>query len=240
MVVPVERNEQLMSYGFYKLRELKLSGSTRVRLTIVQPNAVSMDPIRVWETTAAEILDWGYRVLIPGMVKTETSDERAPGMHCQFCPAKLHCAEALAVYKVYSNQDTETRAVRLTDAELGELGAMRPVAAFVGKAVDKEILRRQMLGTQIPGFKIVSQKANRVWKTGADEVFRSLPGSYNEPTLKSPAQMEEVLGLKDLVQTWAYKPDTGYTTAPEGDRRKAVTLQKTADAFAHYKPGEDL
>lgn len=103
------------------------------------------------------------------------------------------------------------------------------------KAVEEEIYKRANRGLKVPGTKLVWKKANRVFKSGADEVFKNEFGdqAFTKPALKSPAEMEKVsAGAKTLVHEWAYTPQTGLTVADEDDNRPEVKVQTSTEAFA--------
>lgn len=230
VVVPVENNAQLMYYAFLALMKLDTNECREVELVIAQPRVPN--GIQTWNVSAADIFMWGFETLIPGMVNTQNpSAARETGKHCQFCPAKLICPEALAVYDGL----TATPAVaRISDEDLDQRYAAIPVAMFVKKAIEAEIQIRMMKGDKFASAKLVEQKADRVWKPGAEAIFQKFDGAYDPPKMKSPAQMEKVPLLKDKVAEWAHKPNTGYTIASIDDRRRAVSSPSAADTFQHY------
>ncbi len=233
VIVEVEENLQIMYYVFCKISKWNARPSMRIRLTIVQPRAFHKDgPIRSWDTTAEYILNWGYKVLLPAMLNTEISDELNPGKHCQFCPAMkvLACPAALAWF----DEATEETPMNITDQQLAERFARISVVMFVKKAIEQEVLKRTLEGHKLDDVKLVQQKANRVWKDGSKVVFQDNKDAWTEPSLKSPAEMEKIAGLKDLVKSWAYTPNTGYVAVPTSDRRREVSLPSAADAFQQY------
>jgi len=72
-----------------------------------------------------------------------------------------------------------------------------------------------------------------VFKDGAIEALQELgPAIYTTPELKSPSQIEKIGSrAKELVKEWAYMPAVGLTVAPITDKRQAVKVQTTAEAF---------
>jgi hypothetical protein len=234
VVVDAENNFQLLYYAFCKL--MKLKGIQRVKMTICQPRAIHWaGPIRSWEVDAQEVFEWGNEVLLPAMHAAETSNELHPGSHCQFCPAKLYCKAAL---DVFDESTAEANAVAMSDEMLAERFSKIQVVMFVKKAIEQEVLKRTLDGHTLPGVKLVQQKADRVWKDGAELIFRNKPEAWTEPQLKSPAKMEKITGLSSLVVHCAFKPATGYVAAREDDRRHAVTLPSAGDAFQSYATKE--
>jgi hypothetical protein len=93
-----------------------------------------------------------------------------------------------------------------------------------------------MQGKNVPGTKLVHKKANRVWKGGAEAVFREQFGDKAvwPTTLKSPAEMEKVnTDAKALVKEFAYTPESGLTLALESDKRSAVPVRTAEQVFGH-------
>ena len=231
VVVSVYQNAQLLYYAFCKL--LEHPATRRVRMTIVQPRGFHPEgTIRHWETDAETVMDWGINVLVPAMKTAEVSDERNPGDVCQFCPAKLYCPEALALFDEASVPIAEG----MSDERLNERYSKIPVVAFVRKALEKEVLRRQLLGHKFESAKLVQQKADRRFKDGALTIFSDRFGdaAFTPPELKSPAQMEKLPGAKELVAFWSFKPQTTLVTAQITDKRTAVKPQSGAEVFKNY------
>ena len=60
-----------------------------VRMTIVQPHAGG---VKTWETSYAELLDWGANTVRPQAEKAYRGEgEQVPGSWCQFCKLKGGC-----------------------------------------------------------------------------------------------------------------------------------------------------
>ena len=75
---------------------------------------------------------------------------------------------------------------------------------------------------------------NRVFKAGAEEILKARlgPEVYITPTLKGPAQIEELgKAAKDLVAEWAFTPRTGTTVALWDDKRVAIKVTSSQQAF---------
>jgi len=87
-------------------------------------------------------------------------------------------------------------------------------------------------GKPIPGYKLVSKRANRKWSNeerAAQTLLSAMgPDAYTKK-LVSPAQAEKAikkLGLSPeaILQGLVYKPEAGLTLAPTTDKRKAVSV----------------
>ena len=91
--VEVEHNEQLMIYGLGACSRYA-DENTTIELTIVQPLGFHKDgPIRSWDISASDLVDWGFNVLKPGI---EACLEKEPVFNagvnqCKFCSAKSVC-----------------------------------------------------------------------------------------------------------------------------------------------------
>ena len=137
----------------------------------------------------------------------------------------LFGAAATADHKVVINLD---------DTSLGRSYQYTAAVKSYLKALEEETLRRLMAGKTVPGTKLVNKKANRIFKDGAEVVFTTHfeADAFTKPTLKSPAQLEE-LGptAKKLVSEWAYTPVSGLTVALESDKRVAQKVEPGSAVF---------
>lgn len=231
IIVEVEENPQIMYYAYGILR-LHPDVET-VSLGIVQPRGFHPDgPIRTWEVSAEYIRNWAEMVLLPAMHRTEFDDTLDAGPWCRFCPAKLVCPMLTALFEAACNANPK-HIINLSDESIGHSYQYIPPVKSYLKALEEETLRRLMANHTIGGVKLVNKKANRVFKPGAVDALAVLGEDiYTKPEIKSPSQLEE-LGerAKKLVREWAYTPQTGYTVALETDKRPAVKVQSTAEAF---------
>jgi hypothetical protein len=237
--IPVEayRNGQLMYYGVGALHELKHEGSAfeNAEFVIVQPrNYHGMGPVRRWRTTVDELAGWMDNELLPAVDRTR--DENAAleaGDHCRFCPAKLICPELQDIAREFLDM-AEKSPKPLTDEDIAAwLGQKQALQHFL-KALDDEAFNRMLQGHNLPGFKLVKKQAKREWADGAEEALKDKLGEKAyETKLKTPAQVEKMSGMGDLVRQHSHKPDTGRTLAPESDSRPSLTPVSPQDAFGH-------
>lgn len=232
IAVDAEHNPQLMYYAFGFLEEY--SEVDKVTLRIVQPRAFHPDgQIREWHTTAAAIRQWFEEVLLPGMLRTEMEAQFDAGPWCRFCPAKLVCPMLTHLFKAACTANPQT-VVNVTDQSLGLSYAKIQGVKFYMKALEDEVFRRLNTGVAVPGTKLVPKKANRIYKTDAQKVFQEKFGdeAMTKVELKSPAEMEKLgPAAKLLVKEYAYTPQTGLTVALDDDKRPAVKVQSTTEAF---------
>jgi hypothetical protein len=226
-----------MYYGVGALHELKKDGANyeNIEFVIVQPrNYHGMGPVRRWRTTVDELAGWMDNELLPAVDRTR--DENAAleaGDHCRFCPAKLICPELQDIAREFLDM-AEKSPKPLTDEDIAAwLGQKQALQHFL-KALDDEAFNRMLQGHNLPGFKLVKKQAKREWADGAEEALKDKLGEKAyETKLKTPAQVEKMSGMGDLVRQHSHKPDTGRTLAPESDSRPSLTPVSPQDAFGH-------
>ncbi len=230
VVVEVKNNPQLMYYAFMVIDQLEdFDDAEPVTLTIVQPR-VSWHPdgqVRSWETTVGAIKEWAFQTLRPAMQRTQLDTYLDPGEHCRFCPAKLVCPTFLVIAD-RARALTLADVKRMTHEQLARCLADVPLIRMAAAALTNEAKYRAIQGEQLPGWKLVKTKADRVWKDAAPVAERF---GYQPQKIKSPAQVENEPGGKAFVAEYAFSPDAGYDLAPESDRRKAVTIEKGSVLF---------
>jgi hypothetical protein len=224
-------NPQLKYYAYGALQ--KHPDAREVVMYIVQPRGFHMDgPVRGWPMKADALCEWVEKDLVPAMKRTETDPALDIGDHCRFCPAKLVCPEmGKAMYELLDGEKPDL----VPDVSLAGKWEKAQALKHLIKAIEAEVARRLNDGRAIPGIKLVDGKANRIWKDGAEALFRQRFGdqAFEPPSFKSPAEMEKIgPAAKSLVHEWAYKPQGKPTVAPDDDPRPAIKVQKGSDVFA--------
>ena len=231
--VDVEENPQLMYYAFGFL--LLHPEVETVRLRIVQPRIAWAEPIKTWIAKADYIRDWVADKLVPAMQLTEIDGaELDAGSWCRFCPAKLICPMMASLFGAAMKTNPKSL-VELSDMSLGRSYQYKAAVTSFLKALEDETFRRLNLGQMKGcGVKLVPKKANRVFKPEALAVFKKEIGddAWTKPELKSPAELEKLGAVaKELVKEYAYTPQTGLTVAVDTDKRVAVKVETTQQAF---------
>ena len=233
IAVDVEDNPQLMYYAYGILKdhpEIK-----RVRLTIVQPRGFHPDgPRRPWKVEADYIRSWAEKTLVPAMLRTQIDNTLDPGSWCRFCPAKLVCPVLVSLFGAAALADANL-IVNLSEQALSLSWQKVDAVKFYIKALQGEAFQRANAGKELPDLKLVYQKANRVWKSDAEAVFKGRFGekAYSYPEFKSPAEMDSVAPeAPALVKEYAYTPKTNLTLAHVSDKRPAVPVQTAAEVFS--------
>jgi hypothetical protein len=236
VMVDADENPQLMYYAYLLLTKLDLQDAHewKVELEIVQPRGFhQLGPIRTWETDAQYILDWGNSVLLPAMEVAQVELDFNAGDWCRFCPAKLVCPLMNSLFGAAMKADPKEIKELTMDEIARSYQHVQAVEQYV-RALKEEAYRRLFTGETHEAIKLVPKKANRVWNGDAAAVFKEKFGAkaFTEPTIKSPAEMEKIDGeAKALVKQHAYTPQTGLTVALASDKRPAVKVETTIQAF---------
>jgi hypothetical protein len=232
VAVDVEWNPQLLYYAYGLLRHYPTV--TEVELGIVQPRGFHPDgTVRTWTIDADSVRTWAKETLLPAMHRTELDSDLDAGPHCRFCPAKLICPLMVSLFGAAMTQDPKI----VPQLHIQSLGRSYKYVAAVKsylKALEEEVLRRNLTGETVPGTKLVQKKANRVWKDGAQAELESAVGKdiYTEPELRTPAQVEKLgAAAKRAVGRLAYTPMTGVTVTDLDDKRPAVQVKSTEETF---------
>lgn len=241
IAVDAFNNAQLKYYAVGVLEKFIGPLSNRVRLTIVQPRAFHADgPIRTWETTVQELLDWKHNILIPAMRRAEIDLTLTPGDWCRFCPAKLACPVLTGLFGAAITADAAAL-TNFSDDALARNYKLTDAVKHYIKALEAEALRRLMAGKTVSDgtpegtFKLVPKKANRVLTAeGVAEAKARFGDEAYTRDLKSPAQLDKLGSAgKAFTKEFAYTPQTGLTIAPSDDERIGVKIATASETFAH-------
>lgn len=200
-----------------------------VKLTILQPNVY--DEPQYDMTTAGELRNWAYNELRPMMQRTERDQYLAVGEWCRFCPARAICPAHQGLIKAFAGEIPDEIA-NMTNERLAELFPKIEAVKIGIKALQAEIVRRNLSGNTVPGTKMVEGKAWRVWNKGAEQAARDNFGDRAfELKLLSPARIEDEFGAKGKVfaSTYGLKPPGKPIIAVEGDSRQALSITTPAD-----------
>lgn len=236
VVVEATGNKQLRTYalGAYMANP---GPWKKVRATIVQPRAPHKDGrIRSEEMHVSDLIEWtgdlveAMRLAEKAQTVADTTSEPkwsdtylSAGEHCTFCPAIHTCPaverKALATAQtMFAPEGIKTppppetlgldRIAQILDAADMIQNWLNACRAYAQDQAE--------LGVEVPGYVLVEKQGRRAWaKDEADiaaallkEVKIDLDDIYAEPKLKSPAQIEKVLGAKrkaEIKHLWETK-----------------------------------
>lgn len=226
VTVPVEENPQLMAYAYGAAAESGWMWE-RIRLVINQPRDGG---VKEWTLTKAQLQAWAQETLLPA-VKTALSE--APKFNpteegCRFCPAAGVC-RALQQHAIEVAQREFSSEIieRLTPQELGDLLCKADLIDAALAAAREHAKKLIALGQNVPGWKRVEGRKNRVWREGVEKTVVEAADVLGldldriaPRKLVSPAQMEKV--APKLAEQYAEKPRGEPVLAPASDKRPAL------------------
>lgn len=215
VAVEAEENEQLMYYALGALKEFDPNGTRiqKVTLCIVQPRCHHEDgPIRTWETSADRIRLFGFHLEL-GAAATKVKDAPlSAGKHCRFCPA-------LAVCPAYKKAIMEG----MNSPGLAESLKAAENLSMWKAALQRVSFKLLMQGRKIEGLKLVEKQKHRTWvdKAALKVLLSDRPECF-ETELKSPAQLEKVMG-KEFVAAHSSKGQSEPIVDLESSKKKEWT-----------------
>jgi hypothetical protein len=239
--VPVEAigNKQLRYYALGALLSLDRDEPCEtITAGIIQPRAQHSDgPIREEMFSAGDLLDFASE-LVEGVEATlKENAPLVPGGHCRFCKAAAICPakrdQAFELAKIEFGED-----LLIPDRVDPRAMSIEQVANFLNVADQIEDWLRAMrshvqseleAGRPVPGWKLVNKRATRVW-ADTDKVTKWAAGlglhedEVFDMKLKSPAQIEKIVGKKNLPSELVTSVSSGYTLAKETDKRPAAEV----------------
>lgn len=237
--VSAEDNPQLRLYALGTLSMLDpLYEITQVRMTIYQPR---LDNISTDEMPAADLYTWGEEVVRPAAeLALQPGAPFASGSWCQFCPARGTCRARTDHFQdigIYQGKEL------LTNEELSLV--LKEVDDLVKWATDVKdaTLAKIMAGEEVPGWKAVEGRSiRRFCGSEADIVKAADSYGYSkallyETKMLSLSAIEKVMGKKDFAAAMdglVEKPQGRPTLAPESDKRKALVVDRNAEAAEDF------
>ena len=232
--VSAEENPQLMLYGLGALSSYDmLYDIEKVILTIIQPR---LDSISTYETTAAELLEWGEKKVRPAAEETLKDDAKCvAGEWCRFCKVKAVCrARKDAMTELAKMEFSDPRL--LEDYEIGEvLRQADQLTAWAGDV--KEYAQEEAeKGKKWDGWKLVEGRSNRKYSNEAKVAETLKEAGYDEALLYERklygiTAMEKIVGKKPLAElcgSLIIKPPGKPVLVPESDKRPEINSADSA------------
>jgi hypothetical protein len=225
--VQAEENDQLILYALGLCEELGWLWD-QIRLVIIQPR---QGQPKEWVVSREELQKFAEDFKEPIANALSPDPRYGPSEDaCRYCDAAARCKalhdEQLALAKrefdfVVTDGDAVTVAPHVTVEQVAEVLAKEKFIKAALSAMREHALRLIQLGTDVPGFKAVEGKKNRIWKPGAEQHVKEKLGekAYKAPELISPAQAEK---LDKSLAAFAEKPKGAPTLAPVTDKRAAL------------------
>ncbi len=236
IAVAVKKNPQTMYYAAGVLYSKKLWDSIDdIELHIVQPRCPFYGGThRTWSLSVEALEDWLWDELVPAMNNTETDDTLCSGSWCRFCPLITYgCPQILDDLAEFEDMMT-IKAKEFSNKEVSRFLHLGDILKMAVKPANETAYARLNKAKEIPGRKLVNGSANRTWRDGAEKVIKEKFGkkAYNEAKLKSPAQVEKMVGGEEIASQYAFSPNIGLQVVASDDSRPAVDK----DTKSLFKP----
>lgn len=238
VVVEAAGNRQLKYYALGAALSL---GNERpietVRMTIVQPRAAHpAGVVRSEQIGILDLLAFASELLEAARATLADDAPLSPGHHCRFCPAAAICpaqhAQAQAIAQVEFAEmplDRPPAPETLPLPVLADILEKLPILEDWAKQVRAHVTASLERGDAVPGFKLVPKRATRRWASQEQARTWLLDAGWKDEEilkldLRSPAQIEKLVGKKQLPGEFVESKSSGYTLAREEDPRPAVDL----------------
>jgi Protein of unknown function (DUF2800) len=248
--VEVEDNTQLIYYAVGAAMDFNFE-FTEIEMVIVQPNAFGQNPVKTYTIDNLELLEWRDKLKYYAEKTDAEIPELKTGSHCEYCPAAIYGCPAFDKMRDEALKDmfhtpttTEitpqtdfviTSPENLTNEQISRLLLFCESFSKYEKAVQAEAFNRAEKGAEIPEYMLAEgRKGHRKWSKEQDVIdkFSKQYGDeiYEEPALLSPAQMEKLVGKKE-IEGLTYQPDGKLTLVKADSKRVAVEPPKDLTAM---------
>lgn len=255
--VRAEGNPQLRYYALGVLGPYSATNTKAdtVVMTIVQPRSyVGVD---TWECSTKELYRWAYNELLPAAKLTEKEDAPFnPGEdQCRWCRAAPICPALYAesmniIQEFFPTVKVEERTPdvvkeivlppvnELTPEQMAKVLTVASTLTDYFNAVETDALDRLKHGVEVPGYKLVRGRSNRVWSDSSQAesmLYEYLGDRAYEKKLISPAKAEKLVDKKSL-SPYISSPEGKLQIAPLTDKRPAVEIstQSTVDVAEFF------
>ena len=239
--VDVEQNTQLGCYALLYIDHFGGGLFQDVQMTIVQPRSSHKDgPIRTWTATADWLRELFERIM--RIVEDKPTDLVA-GDHCRWCPHKPTCPKLYELSVATAKQEfsepvmTPEKAATIMDRADAIRAFLDAVETWAHGQLEK--------GVPVPGYKLVERLGNRKYVLDEETIVKKCRSKgfgkkqIYEPVLKSPAQLEKVVG-KELVGTFVERKVSGTAVAKLTDRRPAIQGLDAKTEFLETKDNHNV
>lgn len=233
VAVDVEDNPQLKYYALGAALKIgERAPINTVHTAIVQPRAPHRDgPIRIHSYSRNDIFDFGTELMDAARAALDPAAPRIAGDHCRFCKAAGVCP-ALRSNALTVAQD-EFGALRdiddLTPEQIAGYMDRIPLIEEWIKSIRRHAHSMLEAGEALPGFKLVEKRPTRRWTNEEDMVAWATNEGLDdddiyEKKIKSPAQIEKVVGKKNVPGNLIMSVSTGLSMVHDSDNRPPVAL----------------
>lgn len=230
--VSATENAQLMAYGYGRMKKASQPVSTVV-LHIVQPR---LNNFSTYTISAKSLERWALFELKPGLAAACAPDPafNPSESACRWCPRKISCTARLQT-AIKNAELVFAEHAKMPDIPVEALQKLLPMAKQIEQVIKDLTAYGQMKlmhGEQVPGYKLVTGRANRVWVD--EKAAATFMAEYLETEemydvkLITPAKAEDRLPRElkkvDKFTALISKPEGKPTMVPETDKRPAVSV----------------
>lgn len=234
--VSAESNPQMRLYALGALKRYHPVYGDRIKnvcMTIIQPriqNTPSTETI-----TTEELFAWGEHIKPIAMKAYMGVGEFSPGEHCRFCRGKAQCkarADANTALEEFKDCVPQGKAkpgqTVLTNDQIGDLLVRGAELISWYKDLESYATSELLQGKEIPGWKIVAGKSNRIF-TDQDAALQAvIEAGYDEALVyerkaKTLTEIEKLIGKTEFAEKlgrFVTKPAGKPTLAPMSDKRE--------------------
>lgn len=226
--VDVDDNKQLKYYALGALLTNPQYNAEIVELVIAQPRCDHYaGRIRSFFMPAFELVDYAADLIAAAKRTRVFGAELNPGKkQCKFCPAQAanKCPAIVEeTHELVSASFSMAPIANYSAEQIADFLAKAPLVEARISAIREFAYQAACRGEEIPGFKLVDKRATRRWKDeeAASKHVGESRAYYTAPELKSPAQVEKLIGRKAFkeLEQFIEKRSSGVTLAPDTDPR---------------------
>ncbi len=234
--VPVSAhdNPQLKYYALGMLLSLPADKPVRtVRMSICQPRINNFDNA---EISVEELLDFSAELLdaVHAAIKPDAALVPSESA-CKFCKAKGKCPalRETALTVAQSEFGEILDPAELQPEQIGELLAKADMLEEWLRGLRNMALSQAEAGVEIPGFTLQAKRATRKW-VNEDEFLAWAYDQNLEDTdlferkVKSPAQIEKLVGKKNFNQDLTVSVSSGYNLVPDVKKNRPALGRETS------------
>lgn len=243
VMVDADSNPQMMLYALGALaRYCFLYDIQQISMTVCQPRK---DNIATCSMSADDLRAWGESIKPTAQQAWEGKGEFQEGDWCRFCKAKAQCSTRARAFTAMEDFGF-TQPHLMSPAEIGDAMIRGARLADWLKDVEEFALDACLAGEDIPGWKAVEGRSNRVF-TDIDAAFAAAQGAGIEDALlyeRKPVTLtalEKIMGPKPFQETvgpFVIKPQGKPTLAPDSDKREPIMRTTAQEDFGGMNHGE--
>jgi hypothetical protein len=204
IVVPVKDNSQIKIYHAGGRQEK--GRYRRYRSVVVQPRVPKRKPVQEHTITDEQLVHWLDNTVKPAVELALGDDPpRVAGEWCRYCADDGKCRAQLEQKLVKAKEEFKPDPKRVAPRELAKYLDMIPGIEVAIKGLREYAIQAAHAGKAIPGYEPAFTRSQRVWvdEEKANAAMAKLKIDAKDRfnvTLKSPAQMEDVLVAKKLQE----------------------------------------